>query len=433
VNFRYCVTASLFVLSSAGCARARTPLYAPTPEEIQALPARYNSCIGPPEQCSGSIQLLAEHGPTQRSQPEVLLSGPLSGAPAVRKPRNPWRRAERAVFRALDAPAPPPGAPNATPTSGPGERKELLDLEARLALEVSDPRLVAQQVRTLSVAAGGEIVNESFQDDASANGCALSIRVPSDKAQALIAQISALGKLRSLKTQANEMSRRLADADTVLQNLEGALARYQDLLERAQNAHEMTEIEKELERVRLSIDRVSTDLSWLKDRVARSTVYVQLALPSDERDEKTAQLYPGVRLPYVIDLEPGGGSSSYFGGGLSALIARPFNLDLDLLTHTESSRRDGVDLLLASVGVELYSNLLGAGKRRYLNPYLGFRAGYANLSSDSALLLGASLGLELVKTSLMQWEVQARAYALVGRDSGTHALIQPALALNLAY
>jgi hypothetical protein len=195
----------------------------------------------------------------------------------------------------------------------------------------------------------------------------------------------------------------------------------------------MTEIEKELERVRLSIDRVNTDLEWMKDRVARSTVYVQLALPRDERAEKTAQLYPGLRLPYLIDLEPGGGKSGYFGGGFSALVARPFNLDLDLLTHTDASRRDGVDLLLASVGVELYSNLLGAGKRRYLNPYLGFRAGYANLSSDDALLLGGSLGVELLKTSLLLCEVQARAYAFVGGERGTHALLQPALALNFAY
>ncbi|HWA75764.1 MAG TPA: DUF4349 domain-containing protein [Polyangiaceae bacterium] len=379
------------------------------------------------------MQLLAERGPIQRSRPEGLLDGPLSAAPAARKSSSPWRHAQRAVFRALDAPAPPPAAPSTTPTSGPGERRELIDLEARLALEVSEPRLAAQKVRALTVAACGEIVSETFEDNASANGSALSLRVPSDKAQSLIAQVSALGKLISLKTQSTEMSRRFGDADTVLQNLEAALTHYQDLLDRAQNAHEMTEIEKELERVRLSIDRVNTDLEWMKDRVARSTVYVQLALPRDERAEKTAQLYPGLRLPYLIDLEPGGGKSGYFGGGFSALVARPFNLDLDLLTHTDASRRDGVDLLLASVGVELYSNLLGAGKRRYLNPYLGFRAGYANLSSDDALLLGGSLGVELLKTSLLLCEVQARAYAFVGGERGTHALLQPALALNFAY
>jgi len=103
------------------------------------------------------------------------------------------------------------------------------------------------------------------------------------------------------------------------------------------------------------------------------------------------------------------------------------------LTHTHVAERDGVDLLLASAGVELYSNLLGAGRRRLLNPYLGFRFGYANLSSDDALLFGGSLGLEIVKSRFAILDLQTRVYALVGTEQGTHVLFEPALALNLAY
>ena len=39
----------------------------------------------------------------------------------------------------------------------------------------------------------------------------------------------------------------------------------------------------------------------------------------------------------------------------------------------------------------------------------------------------------VIKTSLVLWEVQARAYALVGHERGTHVLLEPALALNFAY
>lgn len=285
MKIQRCCAPLLALLLLEGCARAASPLYPPSPGEIQALPARYDACVGPAAQCSSSsIQLLSQRDTRRSSGPEILLTGPLAGAPAVsRRSRSPLRLADRIVSQAVSGPKPPPSAPSATPTPGAGERRELIDLEAHLSVEVREAREAARAVRALTASAGGEVVNEAFEDDASSSGSALSIRVPSERAEWLIARIGELGKLRSLKTQANELSRRIADADTVLDNLQGALARYQELLQHAQSAHEMTEIEKELERVRLSIDRVNTDLEWMKDRVARSTVYVQLALPRDRK------------------------------------------------------------------------------------------------------------------------------------------------------
>ncbi len=195
----------------------------------------------------------------------------------------------------------------------------------------------------------------------------------------------------------------------------------------------MTAIERELERVRTAIDRVKTDLAWMRDRVARSTVYLQLTRTAADVVSDEAKLYPGLRLPFAVALRSDGTSSRYLGGGLSMFIVRPFNFDLDITTDLDGTERDGLDLLLATVGVELYSNLLGAGHRRFLNPYFGFRAGYANLFGDDAVALGGSLGLELFRSELMFVEVQTRAYALAGTARGTQALVEPAIALHLAY
>lgn len=423
------------IITLEGCARAASPVSAPTPGAIPELPARYDICAIAPQQCDGDAQRFALRDLSKSSGSEIILNGALAGAPAVsRRSSSPLRALEKAALRAVSPGVTrAPGAPAAEPTAGAGERRPLVDLEAHLSLEVPDSRAAGRAVRALTLSAGGDVVNEAFEDSSSAMGWALSLRVPSERAEWLIARLTELGKVRSLKTEASDLSRKVADAETVLGNLEAALTRYQALLARADSAHEMVEIEKELERVRLGIERVKTDLAWMQDRVARSTVYVQLTLPVAERVDKKAQLYPGARLPWLVDLEPGGASSGYFGGGVSALIARSFNLDLDLLTHTQASERDGVDLLLFTAGVELYSDLLGAGRRRVLNPYLGFRAGYANLASDSALLLGASLGLEILRTEFVILEVQTRAYALVNGAHGTHVLLQPALALNFAY
>jgi hypothetical protein len=173
----------------------------------------------------------------------------------------------------------------------------------------------------------------------------------------------------------------------------------------------------------------------MRDRAARSTVYVTLTLPKAKltAQREDVKLYPGLRLPYALDLEPEGGTSGYFGGGLSVMFVSQFNLDLDLMTNVSPSRRGGVDLLTTTAGVELFSDLLGGGRRKYFNPYLGFRAGYVNLSGDSGAMLGGSTGAELVKTRAVTLDLGARVYALLGIRRGTHVLVQPALALNVAY
>jgi hypothetical protein len=300
-------------------------------------------------------------------------------------------------------------------------------------LEARDTAVAAARARALTRAVGGEIVTDTFEDNRDESGYALSLRVPSDRALHLIESLARLGKVRSQKVQATDLSRRIADAGTVLENLELTLARYQELTKKAENVAELTTLERELDRVRTAIDRVNTDLAWMRDRVSRSTVYLQLAQPAEERISEEAKLYPGLRLPFALVLDPDGASSRYLGGGVSMLVVRAFNLDLDVMTDLDASARQGLDLLTASLGVELYSNLLGAGRRRYLNPYFGFRAGYANRFGDDAVSIGGSLGVELVRTDFAFVALDTRAFALLGTDTGTQLLFQPAAVFHVAY
>lgn len=307
----------------------------------------------------------------------------------------------------------------------------MLDREAHLTVEVTQADEAAARVRAMVEALGGEVVSEVFEDQAMQAGAALTIRVPSEQTDRLLGQLKSLGVVRSFRSQVVEVSRKVADAEAVIKNMEAALARYRALLDQAENVTELANLENEILRLETALERVRTDLAWTVDRVRRSTIYLKLTLPREEPIEEVAKLFPGLRGTYVLDLEPDDGKTGYWGGGLSILVRRAFNVDLDLMRGAQSERN--VDLLLATAGVELYSNLLGAGRRRHFNPYLGFRAGYANLASDSAAVLGGSLGLELVKTERWFVDLQARAYALIAADSGTHVLLQPALAFHFAY
>ncbi len=430
---RWAVWLVILAVMNSGCLKKVSAAYAPMPAPIPVAPIRYDVCAAVPSLCVGiGRSMLSQQDPSGRGQ-EIMLTGPLAAAPAVRAQRIGLTETISKVEKLATASPRTPTAPTPIPTSAASAQRTFIDLEANLSIEVPDPRASAQTLRALVATAAGEVVNETIEDNASQMGAALSIRVPSERASWLIDRASELGKVTSLKTQSTDVGRKVVDAETVLQNLEAALARYQELLKQADNVKDMAEIQRDLDRVALALDRVKADLTWMKDRAARSTLYVQFSLPSKQRVEQTAKLHVGVRLPYAADLGPALGRDGYFGGGLSLLVLRAFNLDLDLMTHVEASRRNGVALLLATAGSEFYSNLLGAGERRYLNPYLGFRLGYANLIGDGAFTIGGSVGIELVKTRLFALEIETRALGLVGAANGTHVLLVPAMTARVAY
>jgi hypothetical protein len=425
----------LFALALLTACQASTARGAETPQparvetltryDVQRLPAELRDTMR-------MDPLVGSENPSG-SGPEILLTGPLAGAPAVSKKRE--RDLVERAQASLSSPR-VPRAPGAIPTEQPAPtRKEMLDVEAHVTLEVASIPVARQAVRSLARAGDAEVVNEVVEDNESHYGAALSLRIPSARVYWLLDELDKLGKVEARKVESKDISRQVADAETVLKNLEAVLARYQQLLEKAESVADMTAIENQLARVRTAIDRVKGDLAWMRDRVARSTVYVTLTIPKAElsAQREDVKLYPGLRLPYALDFEPHGGTSGYVGGGLSVMFMRQLNFDLDLMTNVSPARRSNVDLVTTTVGVELFSDLLGGGRRKYFNPYLGFRGGYVNLSGDSGVMLGGSVGAELVKTRAMTLDLGVRAYALLALRHGTHVLVVPALALNVAY
>jgi len=89
-------------------------------------------------------------------------------------------------------------------------------------------------------------------------------------------------------------------------------------------------------------------------------------------------------------------------------------------------------LKLGSV-VDLYSDLLGGGRRRFFNPYIGFRAGYAQSGGSGDLAVGGLIAADLWKSKNALLELGVRALALIGNDRGAHLMIGPHLAFDFAF
>jgi hypothetical protein len=83
------------------------------------------------------------------------------------------------------------------------------------------------------------------------------------------------------------------------------------------------------------------------------------------------------------------------------------------------------------VGGEVFSEFMGNGRRRFLNPYLGWRLGYARFERRNEFAFACAFGVELVKTRPLTVDLAARLYGLLGKSS--HMAVAPALSVNVAF
>jgi hypothetical protein len=152
----------------------------------------------------------------------------------------------------------------------------------------------------------------------------------------------------------------------------------------------------------------------------------------------SSAFYPGVRFVTLFDLRGESERNGYAGAGLSLefhdTVGRALVLELDLARTAFTDRPPESNYAyLALTGIDLYSDLLGGGRRTFLNPYLGVRAGYAQTAARGDLALGGVIALELVKTRSILLGLQLRALALVGNESGPHVGLGPTLGANVAF
>lgn len=345
---------------------------------------------------------------------------------------------------AMSAPAgqAPPGAPADTtraPLQAAGgaalsPSREMLDIEANLTLQVPKVRPALKALHELTARLGG-VVTEERVDTASQYGAAqLTLRVPSGATQRVFDQLEQLGHVLDQNVTARDIGKEYFDADLRLSSLEVTLHRYEEVLTHATKVEEILRIEQELGRLRGEIEQVKGNLRWLSDRAARATLHVALRERAPEiarSNEPEAKFFPSLRLPALIDFGKKT-TDTYVGGGFGLRFSNAVSLDLDLLKRPDSERR-GVDALLATVGGQVYSDLLGGGERPYLNPYFGWRAGYARFDTDNQALLGATLGLELYKSRWFGVDAEARNYLAFGGSRGGHYVLTPALSARIAF
>jgi hypothetical protein len=346
---------------------------------------------------------------------------------------------------AVTAPNPafPPAAPLAA-TARPAdsdqallvEAHKMVDIEARLTVEVEDVASATARARELVGKSGGQVVDESIVQQGGVSRAELTLRVPASGASDFLEALAGIGAVRTRQVSAKDIGKEFYDANLRLANLEVARKRYEEILTRASAVDEILRLEAELTRLREAIEAIKGQLRWLRDRSARATVHLSLFTPGDAPAlaivKPKAKLHPGVRASYLSDLRGDDGHQGYFGAGLSLGALRSATLELQGFRKAGSGSA-GLDGLFVTMNGRFYSEYLGNGDREFLNPYLGLRAGYARFLSKNEIIAGGALGVELLKRDWLILDLDLRSYALFASSAGGHLGLEPSLGLSVAF
>jgi hypothetical protein len=341
------------------------------------------------------------------------------------------------------APAPPaPGSTGGAPVAaGPVATdartaspvlKEQVVVEAWLSVQVEDASETARALRALVEKSEGRVVSEQVSGAAESWSASMQLRLPPRAVSSVVDWLNGQGEITSKRIQGTDVSKTLFDQQIALDNLTLTLERLRKLLDAGGlQMKDILEIEKEMTRLRGEIERIKGEKRFLEDRVSLATVSVELSRRAGAVMSPKAKIYPGPRFAVLTLFGAGDRQTNRIGGGVAMHIAIPrLTLELDVFDDVDSTADHPREshAAIATWGGAMYSDFLGRGEREFLNPYIGFRAGYGYLDYHAFVLQG-EVGLELYKQTHMLIDANVRATGFLGEDDVDAGLVTGASAV----
>jgi hypothetical protein len=352
------------------------------------------------------------------------LRGPSPGDPG---PERAWGGAEApAATMALDAPASEPGdapvsqggdAPAARgeaggtrPAGGPAATPDKLVITGRVAVVTDDVAALVALVRDRVTGQGGAVARENLSGVGGVRPRAhVSLRLPPGDVPAFLRWLGEQARVEERQLDSEDVTRAYFEQELAIRNLEVTANRLQELMgTRAGSLAEVLQVERELTRVRGEIEQLKGARRFLADRIARATLDLTITTRADapiaiDEPEAKFQLVPSVDVLSFVDRRDQ--HRHRVGGGVSLLFNRHFAIELKLFPRRDADARS----LLVNLATALYSDFLGAGRRRFFNPYLGLAVGAGRINDRGTFTVGGDVGLELVRTRWLLLDLRGRA------------------------
>jgi hypothetical protein len=162
----------------------------------------------------------------------------------------------------------------------------MLIKKAAIAVLVGDVQKAEAQVRQLVEQQGGFIAGSQITSADQAHYGYLTVRVPADRLDTLMSEVSKLGQVRSTEQEAEEVTEEYVDLQSRLRNDQREEDQLLRLMQQAGKVSDLLQVEKALADVRGRIEQTTGRLRYLENRVALATLTVRIA----ERSRATAAI-----------------------------------------------------------------------------------------------------------------------------------------------
>jgi Domain of unknown function (DUF4349) len=143
---------------------------------------------------------------------------------------------------------------------------------AQLTLQVADPTAAGRGVRSAIAATGGFVAEEQ----ADTTGTWLVVRVPAAGLDRLVDDLAATGTVLSRSGRVEDATEQVVDLDSRVSTQRASVTRVRALLAQATSIGDVVAVESELARREADLDSLERRLAALRDRVALSTLTVEL-------------------------------------------------------------------------------------------------------------------------------------------------------------
>jgi hypothetical protein len=151
-------------------------------------------------------------------------------------------------------------------------------ITGNLYMTVEDPIAAADRAAGIVRNAGGRIDarNETAPDEHYGGSAALTLRIPSDRLDAAVADLRELGTVDEFSTDSYDVTTEVTDLAARISTLRASTERIERLLLEAKNISDIITLENELDRRQAELESLEAHQRGLNDQVSMSTIELSL-------------------------------------------------------------------------------------------------------------------------------------------------------------
>jgi hypothetical protein len=135
------------------------------------------------------------------------------------------------------------------------------------------------EITDLFVYAGDDGDVRPMRPSAGPANATVTLRVPSDRLDAIMAEIPSLGEVLQQNASATDMTEQYVDLAARLKNLKAEEERLRDFFDRAEDVEDLLAVQRELSRVRGEIEVMQAQVDSIDRQAARATLTIALTEP----------------------------------------------------------------------------------------------------------------------------------------------------------